>query len=135
MCIVQAFASFAAALAVQPAHAEATVACAAVYRSSGQLLRAVSTLETASTAAPTDITVQQAYAAALNALGEQRRLLLVIPPAHVLLKTSTVLEIFRPVLMLHQELVYVIALRWFVCKRCLYTSTPQLPEGESIELD
>lgn len=72
LCITQAFASFAAALAVQPAHAEATVACAAVYRSSGQLLRAVSTLETAVTAAPTDVNVQQAYAAALNALGEQR---------------------------------------------------------------
>lgn len=70
LCFTQAFASFAAALAVQPLHTEALVACAAVYKSSGQLLKAVSTLETAVAAAPTDATVQQAYAAALNALGE-----------------------------------------------------------------
>jgi len=70
LCFTQAFASFAAALAVQPLHTEALVACAAVYKTSGQLLKAVSTLETAVAAAPTDATVQQAYAAALNALGE-----------------------------------------------------------------
>ncbi len=69
LCFAQAFASFAAALAVQPLHTEALVACAAVYKTSGQLLKAVSTLETAVAAAPSDATVQQAYAAALNALG------------------------------------------------------------------
>jgi len=70
LCFTQAFSSFAAALAVQPLHTEALVACATVYKTSGQLLKAVSTLETAVAAAPTDATVQQAYAAALNALGE-----------------------------------------------------------------
>ncbi len=72
----QAFASFAAALAVQPLHTEALVACAAVYKTSGQLLKAVSTLETAVTAAHSDATVQQAYAVALNALGEWNAALL-----------------------------------------------------------
>ena len=70
LCFAQAFASYAAALAVQPLHTEALVACAAVYKTSGQLLKAVSTLETAVAAAPSDAAVQQAYAAALNALGE-----------------------------------------------------------------
>lgn len=67
---LQAFASFAAALAVQPTHAHALVACAAIYRSSGQLANAVCALETAAAAAPADAAVQQAYAAGLNAVGE-----------------------------------------------------------------
>lgn len=70
LCMLQAFASFAAAVAVRPLHAHALVACAAIYRSSGQLANAVSALETAAAAAPTDAAVQQAYAAGLNAFGE-----------------------------------------------------------------
>ena len=68
--MLQAFASFAAAVAVQPLHAHALVACAAIYRSSGQLDNAVSALETAAAAAPADAAVQQAYAAGLNAVGK-----------------------------------------------------------------
>lgn len=67
--MLQAFASFAAAVAVQPSHAHALVACAVLYRASGQLARAVAALETAAAAAPNDAAVQQAYAAGLNATG------------------------------------------------------------------
>ena len=70
LCMLQAFASFAAAVAVQPLHAHALVACAAIYRNSGQLDNAVSALETAAAAAPADAAVQQAYAAGLNAVGK-----------------------------------------------------------------
>ena len=68
---MQAFASFAAAVAAQPTHTGALIACAAVYRRCGQLLSAVATLEKARKFAPTDAVVQQAYARALNALGMQ----------------------------------------------------------------
>ncbi|KAL3139709.1 hypothetical protein ABBQ38_004018 [Trebouxia sp. C0009 RCD-2024] len=68
---VGAFASFAAAVAVQPSHAHALVACAVLYRASGQLARAVAALETAAAAAPNDAAVQQAYAAGLNATATQ----------------------------------------------------------------
>ena len=66
---MQAFASFAAAVAAQPTHVGALVACATVYRRCGQLPSAVATLEKARKIAPTDATVQQAYARAVNALG------------------------------------------------------------------
>ena len=72
---LQAFASYAAAITAHPLHTEALVACAAVYRISGQLLNAIHSLETATAAAPTDATVQRAHAAALNALGKRGLLL------------------------------------------------------------
>lgn len=72
---LQAFASYAAAITAQPLHTEALVACAAVYRISGQLLNAIHSLETATAAAPTDAAVQRAHAAALNALGKPGLLL------------------------------------------------------------
>lgn len=55
---------------MQPLHAHALVASAAIYRASGQLANAVSALETAAAAATSDAAVQQAYAAGLNAVGE-----------------------------------------------------------------
>ena len=67
---MQAFASFAAAVSVQPAHVGALTACAAVYRRCGQLPSAIATLEKARKAAPEDQAVQQAYAKALNAQGK-----------------------------------------------------------------
>lgn len=69
--ILQAFASFAAALTVDPKHVEALRECAAVHKSCGQFPDAIDKLEKAYTICSTDAKIQEAYATALTAWGTQ----------------------------------------------------------------
>ena len=68
--LVQAFACFSNALALEPRHADTLMAAGALYKSCGLLPEALQSLEAALEAKPKDLAVKQALAVVLTDLGE-----------------------------------------------------------------
>ena len=70
---LQAFASLMGALAQQPAHVEALLACADLHKACGLLHDAAACLKSAQSAAPDNSAVCKELAAVLTDIGKQRR--------------------------------------------------------------